>query len=275
MTEKLLWSARDLQLRSRDGETYFIKSLEIRAGERIALLGSNRDFRRSCFRTLGGLEAPLAGELSVEGEIVPKRSERHPWRDLFSKKLRRKFGVSLESEGLLSNITIRECLETLFRFKYGDHNAGLVEGASRIVDETALRVGLSAATLSQRPAELGRLELRLASLCLAFLTKPAILLMENPSQGLHDRGWQALSETLTDILDSSKRTLVMDTDDWLLAKRHAARWVVFEGETIVFDGPAEDYALRSGQALLAELESERWRGRHAWINELRKNTGAA
>lgn len=272
---KILWQGRDLELRSRGGTTCRLPDFDIKSGERVALLGSNRNFRRAMFRAMAGLEAPKVGRLSVDGEDLPTRDERHPWRDLLSKKLRRKIGVSLESEGLLSNVSVRESLETLFRFKYGDHNAGLVEGASRVVEETALKVGLETSALNKRPSDLGRLELRLASLCLAFLTKPVILLLENPSQGLHDRGWQALSETLEQILEGSQRTLVMDTDDWLLAKKHATRWIVFDGEQAIYDGSPEGYVSRGGTALLRELESERWRANQSWIEELRKNMGAA
>ncbi|MEO5667602.1 MAG: ATP-binding cassette domain-containing protein [Bdellovibrionota bacterium] len=272
---KLLWSAKNLELRARDTKIYHIDSIEIHAGEHVALLGDSRHFRRSFFRELAGLESPLKGELCVEGERLPLRDERHPWRDLLSKKMRRKIGVSLENEGLLSNVSVRESLETLFRFKYGDHNASLIEGSQRVVEESATRVGLGEDSLDKRPSELGRLELRLASLCLAFLTKPVILLMENPSQGLHDKGWQALSDTLGDILGSAQRTLVMDTDDWLLAKRHAERWIVFEEGVVIFDGKADDFIARSGPRLLAELETERWQTRHHWIDELRKNLGAA
>lgn len=272
---KMLWEATDLVIRARDSKSYRIDSVKVHAGEHIALLGANRDFRRSFFRALAGLEAAVSGSMTIDGELVPNRSVRHPWRDLLSKKLRRKIGVSLEREGLLSNITVRESLETLFRFKYGDHNAGLVEGASRVVDETAGRIGLSSEALDKRPSDLGRLEMRLASLCLAFLTKPVILLMENPSQGLHDQGWEALSKTLFHILDGSQRTLVLDTDDWLLAKRHASRWIVFEGDSIVFDGHADDYISRSGEFLLGELQTDRWQTRLSWIEEIRKTLGAA
>ncbi len=272
---KILWQGHNLELRARSSALCRMPDFDIKSGERVALLGSNRDFRQALFRSMAGLSAPLSGRLSVDGEDLPLRNERNPWCDLFSKKLRRKIGVSLESEGLLSNVSVRESLETLFRFKYGDHNSGLVEGASRVVEETALRVGLEASALNKRPSELGRLELRLASLCLAFLTKPVILLMENPSQGLHDRGWQALSETLEQILEGSQRTLVMDTDDWLLAKRHASRWIVFEGERVIYDGSPEGYMAQGGEALLTELESERWHACRAWIEELRKNLGAA
>jgi len=272
---KILWEASDLVIRARDTKSYTVESVKIHAGEHVALLGGNRDFRRSFFRSLAGLEAATSGSMRIDGELVPLRHLRHPWRDLLSKKLRRKIGVSLESEGLLSNVTIRESLETLFRFKYGDHNAGLVEGASRIVDETAGRVGLSTQALDKRPSDLGRLDLRLASLCLAFLTKPVILLMENPSQGLHDQGWEALSKTLFHILEGSQRTLVLDTDDWLLAKRHASRWIVFEQDSIVFDGHADEYIARCGEFLLGELQTDRWQTRLSWIEEIRKTLGAA
>lgn len=272
---KLLWAAENLALRGRDGKSYSVPSIEIAAGERVALLGSNRSFRRALFRALAGLEAASTGTMCIDGETLAGRDQRHPWRDLLSKKLRRKIGVSLEKEGLLSNVSVRESLETLFRFKYGDHNQALVEGAQRVVDETAQRVGLSSEALERRPSDLGLLETRLASLCLAFLTKPVILLMENPTHGLNDRGWQALSETLDHILESPSRTLVLDTDDWQLARRHATRWIVFEQEAIVFDGLAEDFIAERSKTLLLELETERWVTRHRWINELRKNAGAA
>jgi ABC-type transporter Mla maintaining outer membrane lipid asymmetry ATPase subunit MlaF len=270
-----LWSAERLALRARDGNIYSLESLTVRSGERVALLGPSREFRRSVFRVCAGLEAPLEGRLSIDEESIPLRQDRHPWRDLLSKKLRRKIGVSLEKEGLLSNISVRECLETLFRFKYGDHNAGLVEGAQRVVLETSARVGLPLQALDKRPSELSLLEMRLASLCLAFLTKPTILLMENPSQGLNDEGWQALSHTLAQILESPQRTLILDTDDWLLARRHAQRWIVFAGDAVVFDGNADEYVAQSSATILEQLETERWHLRRRWIETLKQSRGVA
>ena len=275
MTKKALWTARDLVIRGRDGRSYDVGSFEICAGERVAFVGPNREFRRSLMRVLAGLEAALKGHLELDGEKVPLRHERRLWRDLLSKRVRRKIGISLESEGLLSNVSIRESMETFFRFKYGDHNTQLVEGAARIVEESAERVGLTGRDLDRRPSELGSLELRLASVCLAFLTKPAILLLENPSSGLHDRGWLAFSSSLEQVLEGTHRTLLMESDDWLLAKRHSTRWLVFEEESIVFDGAPELYVERCGKSVLTELETERFQARRTWIDELRKNMGAA
>jgi ABC-type multidrug transport system ATPase subunit len=275
VTSKPFWKSSGLEIRGRDGKTYSLEPFEIRAGERVALVGANRDFRRSFFRVLAGLEAALGGGLEIEGEKIALRHERRLWRDLLSKKSRRKIGMSLETEGLLSNVTVRESMETLFRFKYGDHNISLVEGAARVVEETAERVGLTARDLDRRPSDLGALELRLSSLCLAFLTKPAVLMLENPTAGLNDRSWQSLSNSLEQVLEGSQRTLVMDSDDWLLSKFHATRWLVFDGDRVVFDGTPQDHIAQSGRRLLDDLETERFRARSGWIDELRRTLGAA
>jgi ABC-type transporter Mla maintaining outer membrane lipid asymmetry ATPase subunit MlaF len=265
---KALWSLKDVFLRARDGKRYSVPPFEIHKGERVALVGPHRDLRRAIFRLLSGLEAPWSGSFMVEGERIPCREERHPWRDVIPQKTRRKMGVSLEMEGLLSNVSIRESMETLFRFKYGDHNAGLIEGAQRAARETAAQMGLSEQHLESRPAELRPLERRLASLCLAFMSKPSILMLENPSLALHDEGWSVLSQVLKDIMEGSQRTFLMDTDDWLLARTHAQKWIVCHEDALIEITNCEDFISRNSSKLMSLLKSQKYREWNKWIEEL-------
>jgi len=271
--QKSIWSCKAVEMRARDGQTYTLPDFEIEKGERVALVGENRELRRAIFRLLSGLESPNSGECRIEGDLIPLRANRHPWRDLVPQKTRRKMGVSLEIDGLLSNVSVRESFETLFRFKYGDHNKGLVEGAQRAARETSAKMGLRDEQLERRPAELRPLERRLASLCLAFMTKPSILMLENPSLALHDEGWSVLSGVLDTILEGSQRTFVMDTDDWLLARSHADRWIVCDETGSIEVADSKSYIQRHSAQLVSLLKSEKFNDWNNWISDLEK--GAA
>src|SRR5690606_9815677 len=117
-------------------------NIEICRGERIAFVGPQFAGRSQMIRILGGTRPFFEGEFNFFGEKIPNFFKAPKWDDPFSRKLRRKVGACYEKDGLLSNVSIREGLETLFRFKYGDHNQRLIEGASRVVREISEQLGL-------------------------------------------------------------------------------------------------------------------------------------
>lgn len=268
---RALWNLNSIRMRARDQKIYSIPDLEIKKGEHVALVGENRELRRAMFRLLAGLEVPLEGHCLIEGvSLLPTRPMRHPWRDPVPQSTRRKMGVSLEKDGLLSNVSLRENMETLFRFKYGDHNSRLKEGASRATQETAVKMGLNDETLNKRPSDLSPLERRLASLALAFMTKPSILMLENPALGLNDEAWTVLSKVLESILKGSQRTFIMDTDDWLLARAHADRWLVCDHSGHIQSVMRDEYVLSNPDAIRKILQTEKHLGWMNWLKDLER-----
>lgn len=240
MTSPLI-KFENVEVRARDGVNRKVPNLEFFKGEKIAIVGEDFEFRKALLRNMAGIEAPANGSLIIDGHSIDVRDERDPWSDLLPPKIRRKMGVSFLSDSLLSNISVGENFETLFRFKYGDHNQGLIEGAKKVPRQIAAQLGLSEKFLELRPAQLNDLDVRLAALCLAFLTKPSVLMLDNPSHALSEDSWTQLEATIQRMIKGTQKTFVLSTSDWILADSLCERWVVVEKGEIIFDGEKEAY----------------------------------
>jgi ABC-type multidrug transport system ATPase subunit len=228
-------------------------TLRIEEGEKIAFLGHERSGRALLLRVLGGLRPLRGGRMNVLGEEIKKLAWWGDWDNLFSRNVRKKLGISLEQEGLLSNVSVREGLELLFRFKYGDHSEKLRKGAQQVVASLVVKFGLSDC-VDKRPYLLSAAERRLASLARAFLVKPSVILLENPSQSVGDLARERLCDALRTIIEARERTVVMSTDDWAIAHQFCERWIVMEEGKIAFDGKPEQF-MKSSHKLVTEYRA--------------------
>ncbi len=241
-----IWKATNLKAAWGPREDQFLDvSFEILEGEKVALISDSSETRNLLLRVLTGLQPRRGGELEILSHNVEKLPISADWEQIIPTSIRRRMGICLENEGLLSNVTIREGLELLFRFKYGDHNQKLREGAKKIVAATAVSFGITE-ILDKRPNLLSSTEKRLCGLARAYLSKPHVLAFENPTKGVGDRSrsdFYSLFETMT--LDNS-RTFLFSTDDWVFARKFCTRWIVLQGQRLVFDGrPAEFLMLKN------------------------------
>ena len=228
-------------------------NIEVRTGERVALMGVDHLTRAMLLRVLVGLRPKRGGYLEVLEYVTQELPFYADWDQTIPQHIRRRLGVCLEVEGLLNNVTVREGLELLFRFKYGDHNEKLRQGAAKIATVTCEKFGLGSA-VDKRPFLLTSAEKRLAGLARAFLTKPKVLALENPSQNIGDASREKLFKALEYMGAQAERTMVISTEDWALAWKFCSRWVVLEGNTIVFDGPAKDF-VKSRHPMLAQVKT--------------------
>jgi ABC-type multidrug transport system ATPase subunit len=174
------------------------------------------------------------------------------WDEIIPTEIRRKMGVCLEKEGLLSNVTAREGLELLFRFKYGDHNEKLREGSRKLVKQLAQRFGVEG-VLDLRPHAMSSAERKLIGICRAFLSKPSVIVLENPSENVGNFNRQRLLSGLEEICSQPERTFLVSTDDWPLAWRFCPRWIVMKDGRIDYDGPAEGFMARPDDAMARQI----------------------
>ncbi len=241
-TAEQILSLRDVSMPGRFPESGLEKiSFGICRGERLAFVGAQFGGRSQLIRVLGGTRPFFEGEMEFFGEKIANFYQAPKWEDPYSRKLRRKIGACYEKDGLLSNVSIRESLETLFRFKYGDHNKGLIEGASRVVREVSTQLGLDSQILEARPAQLNAAQMRLSALARVFLSKPGVVVLENPTDSLGPVEWERVSGALDAMMKDPQRVMLLSTGDWALAKRFCPRWLYVDAGRILFDGKAEEF----------------------------------
>jgi len=236
-----VWSLSQVQagFGGAEGRLYDI-CLDVHAGEQVALLGTEHSGRALLFRVLAGLRPVKGGEMSLFGQKLPLIPYFADWDQILPPSLRRRLGVLLERDGLLSNVSVREGLELLFRFKNGDHTPKHREGARLMVEKTGERFRIQD-VLDKRPNLLSSAEKRLAGMARAFLSKPSVVLLENPSLGFGDLDRERLDSALDFIHSKGTRTLVVSTDDVRLALRYCPRWIVCEEGRVVYDGPGKEF----------------------------------
>lgn len=141
-------------------------SLAVRRGEIVAVTGPSGSGKSSLIACLAGIDDPDGGSVDVDGMRISRRPESERAR-LRSNEI----GVLMQAGNMLDHLTVRENLELAMKIA-GNTPTGVVAALS------AFGVGHRANAL---PSELSGGELARASLTLALINDPAILLADEPT----------------------------------------------------------------------------------------------
>ena len=211
--------------------------LALAPGEIVALVGPSGCGKSTALRLLAGLEQPTRGTVTRaagkgETSVVFQSHTLAPW-------LSTRDNVALPLE-----------------------LAGAAKGEARVAAEEALaRVGLGAA-LDARPAQLsGGMAMR-ASLARALVTRPRLLLLDEPFAALDEITRRALADDVLALADELKPAVVFVTHNVEEAVYMAGRVVVMTpgpgriaGE-VAIDGPVvRPKGFRTTEAFRAAAEA--------------------
>jgi len=193
--------------------------LEIRAGERVALIGPNGSGKSSLLRLIGGLLRPTAGSVRI-GATDPRR--------LPAPLLARLVGLVFQDPelGFLAD-TVAEEIALGLDPPRATAAAGLLE-----------RLGMPLATFGGRsPYRLSGGEQRRLSVATALARRPRVLLLDEPTFGQDRRGWEALAAIVDELVDAGT-AVIAATHDERFARRVARRRLqMADGWVIADDGP--------------------------------------
>ena len=205
-------------------------SLEVRAGEFVALLGSSGSGKSSLLNLIAGLDRPTSGAVIVHGRDLAQLSRP----DLAKYRLR-EVGMVFQSFNLIPAMTLEENVELPMRFAE-------IERAQRsgLTRQALARVGLSA-RLSHRPSELSGGEQQRASLARALVNQPKLLLADEPTGNLDSRTGTEIMEMILEFNRSLGMTVIMVTHERPLAERYAQRLI------FLADGRLADQAAAEAQ----------------------------
>ncbi|MGF0046979.1 ABC transporter ATP-binding protein [Streptococcus hyointestinalis] len=206
-------------------------SFEVNEGEVVTLIGANGAGKTSILRTISGLVRPSEGSISFLGESI----EKAPARKIVAN------GLSQVPEGrhVFSGLTVMENLE-MGAFLHNDREQNqkklkmIFERFPRLEE----RKNQDAATLSggeQQMLAMGR----------ALMSRPKLLLLDEPSMGLAPIFIQEIFDIIQDIQKQGTTVLLVEQNA-NKALAIADRGYVLETGKIVLSG--------TGQELLASDE---------------------
>jgi putative ABC transport system ATP-binding protein len=182
-------------------------SLEIRAGEKLAIMGPSGSGKTTLLSILGCLDRPTRGEHLFDGRCVDGLGD-----DELSRLRNRSIGFVFQSFHLIPQLTVAENVETPLLYE-GTAPAQWRPRALRALEG----VGLSARA-DHRPSELSGGEAQRAAIARALVTEPRLILADEPTGNLDTATGEEIAALLDD-LHARGRTVVIVTHNEALARR--------------------------------------------------------
>jgi putative ABC transport system ATP-binding protein len=202
-------------------------SLEIRAGESVAVMGPSGSGKSTLLNMVSGLDRPSAGSVVVDGEELGALKEKE--LALFR---RRRIGMIFQFFNLLDD------LPALDNVALAGQLVGLkAQDARGRAEKLMGELGI-ADRKDIYPASLSGGERQRVAIARALMNRPALLLADEPTGALDSRSGEAVVELLMD-LNRLGQTLVMVTHDPRLAVRCASRLIEIEDGRIAREGLVE------------------------------------
>ena len=200
-------------------------TLEVRAGEFLALLGSSGSGKSTLLNLMAGLDRPTSGAIFAQGRNL---SEMNPLE--LARYRSRTVGMVFQSFNLLPRMTLEENVELPLRLAEVDRG----ERAGR-VREALERVRLEK-RLTHRPSELSGGEQQRAALARALVNRPTLLLADEPTGNLDSATGESIMVLLRKIQQSLGMTIVLVTHERPLAERFADRIASVADGKLASDG---------------------------------------
>ena len=220
-----LITARDLRFRYPDG-TEALKgvSLDIRAGEMLAIVGRNGAGKSTLAKLLVGLLKPQGGTLSLFGR------EANRWT---VQSLATLISLVLQNpeHQVVTDRVVDEIAYSLIA--RGGKSPGEIEEASR---QMLRLLGLSEVA-EAHPFSLSAGLKRRLGVATMLVCEPKVLLVDEPTYGQDKQ----MTKTLMELMEGIRRrgiAVVMITHDMRLVQEYAQRVVVMSDGHVLFDGPA-------------------------------------
>jgi len=188
-------------------------SLEVGAGEFVALLGSSGSGKSTLLNLIGGLDRPSSGSITVMARDLARLSSKE-----LAAYRRNTVGMIFQSFNLVPSMTLAENVELPMRFAEVERKR-----RGELVRQALERVGL-ADRATHRPSELSGGEQQRGSIARALVNRPALLLADEPTGNL-DSHTGAEIMNLVQGLNRDGMTVVLVTHERALADRYASRQI--------------------------------------------------
>lgn len=196
-------------------------NLTVKKGEFVVILGSSGSGKSTLLHILGGVDTKTAGNVFINNQ------DYFSMNDTEQTKFRRtNIGLIYQFYNLIPTLNVRENILLPLLLD------------NRKKDEKYLNELLHLLNLEKRvthiPSELSGGEQQRVSIARALITKPSIILADEPTGNLDSKNSREIMEILKKANQDYEQTIIMVTHDLELAK-YASRIITLEDGRIIQD----------------------------------------
>lgn len=196
-------------------------SLTVNEGEVVSLIGGNGAGKSTTLRTISGLMKPSSGTVTVSGEDIAK----YPAHELVGK------GVAMvpEGRGVFAKLTVEENLEmgAFHRNDRAEIKAD-IEKSYEMFPRLGERKTQLAGTMSGG-------EQQMLAVTRALMSRPKLLLMDEPSMGLAPVLVDAIFEAIERINQEGMTILLVEQNAHMALQVSSRGYVLQTGEIVLAD----------------------------------------
>lgn len=214
-------------------------SMHVEKGEVVTLIGANGAGKTTTLRTITGLLEPSEGTITFEGEEIGGKPTH--------KLVARGISMSPEGRGVFANLSVRENLNM---GAYLQKNRAQIAGDMAKVFEMFPRLKERE---HQKAGTLSGGEQQMLAMGRALMSRPRLLLLDEPSLGLAPLVVHTIFEAI-DSIRSEGTTILLVEQNAHAALHHSDRAYVLETGSITMEGPSKELAndARIKEAYLGE-----------------------
>jgi ABC-2 type transport system ATP-binding protein len=198
-------------------------SLSVKKGEIFGVLGPNGSGKSTLVRVIATLLLPDRGQVYVMGYNVEQES--------------------MQVQRLINRVSVEASffkkLSPMENLLYGARLYGLQGKASRVkISEILKRLGIEEKALNQPIEEMSRGMQQKVAIARALLTRPSILLLDEPTTGLDPRSKREVQGFIQELKDRDGTTILLTTHDMIEAETLCDRIAIMDsGKVVALDTP--------------------------------------
>lgn len=184
-------------------------SLEINAGERVAIVGPSGSGKTTLLNLIGTLDRPDSGKMIFDGQDLSAMNDNQ-----LAQFRNRKIGFVFQMHHLLPQLSLWENVLLPTLTDPALQGKETEDRAKRLIE----RVGLSG-VVSQKPSELSGGECQRTAVVRALINRPALLLADEPTGALDQKSSGNLTDLLIELNMEEGVALVVVTHSMEVAKK--------------------------------------------------------